>query len=90
MVSMSGYAYTENWLMMSYALFVLAGICWLPVVWLQMRMASMACGAAQNGHDLPEKYWCYTWWWAALGMIAFPAMLVIFALMVFKAELLSG
>jgi uncharacterized membrane protein len=33
---------TGLWLALSMGLYVLAGACWLPVVWLQLRMAAMA------------------------------------------------
>jgi len=84
MVSMAGYSLTENWLLITYAMFALAGASWLPVVWLQIHMADMARKAAQNKIDLPKKYWVYARRWESLGMIAFPAMLVVFGMMVFK------
>jgi len=84
MASIAGYSLTESWLLITYAMFALAGLCWLPVVWLQIRMADMARGAAQNRISLPEKYWVYARKWKVLGMIAFPATLTIFGLMVFK------
>ena len=31
----------QLWLVASYALYVLAGLCWVPVVWLQIRMKQM-------------------------------------------------
>ncbi len=87
LVSLGGYSLTEAWLLVTYALFILAGICWLPVVWLQVRMRDMAHEAVQNGDRLPSSYWLYAKWWTALGMIAFPAMLAVFALMVFRPEI---
>lgn len=83
MVSMAGYSYTEAWLLGTYALFVLAGACWLPVVWIQIQMAKIAAGNINN-IALPENYWCFARIWQRLGMIAFPAMLIVYALMVFK------
>ncbi len=82
MVSMSGYSWKEPWLLGTYALFVLAGVCWLPVVWMQIRMAKIA---ADCKNELPQKYWQYARMWERLGMIAFPAMLIVFGLMVFKS-----
>jgi len=84
MVSVAGYSLTESWLLATYALFLFAGACWLPVVWLQIRMARMARESVETGHDLPSLYWLYGRWWTALGVLAFPAMLAIFALMVFR------
>src|SRR5215470_17558105 len=38
LVDMAGYSPAETWLMWTYGLYLAAGACWLPVVWLQMRM----------------------------------------------------
>ena len=84
MVSMAGYSLTESWLVATYALFVLAGLSWLPVVWLQIQMAKMARGAADRSTDLPQRYWRFSHIWMMLGMIAFPSMLVVYGMMVFK------
>lgn len=81
MVSMSGYSWQEEWLLGTYALFVLAGVCWLPVVWMQIQMAKIA---AVCKNELPQKYWQYACIWERLGIIAFTAMLIVFGLMVFK------
>jgi len=81
MVAMSGYSYTDAWLLWTYALFVLAGASWLPVVWIQIKMASIA---ANSRNELPQDYWRLARIWVWLGMIAFPAMLIVFGLMVFK------
>ena len=89
MVAMAGYPYTEAWLLGTYLLFALAGACWLPVVWLQIQMAKIAA-VNINNHELPENYWRYARIWQRLGMIAFPAMLIIYGLMVFKPTALLG
>ncbi|WZB69926.1 DUF2269 domain-containing protein [Achromobacter xylosoxidans] len=39
---MAGWSPTTPWLALSIGLYALAGACWLPVVWLQLRMAAMA------------------------------------------------
>jgi uncharacterized membrane protein len=41
---------------MSLALYLLAGLCWVPVVWIQIRMARLAEAAASNGLELPATY----------------------------------
>ena len=88
MVAMAGYSYTEAWLLGTYALFILAGICWLPVVWIQIQMAKIAAENINN-KTLPGNYWRYARIWQRLGMIAFPAMLIIYGLMVFKPTALG-
>lgn len=84
LVSMAGYSLTETWLLATYALFILAGIWWLPVVWLQIQMEKMARTALDNKTDLPPRYWRYAIFWERLGMLAFPSMVIVYGLMVFK------
>ena len=73
-----------DWLLLSLALYALAGACWLPVVWLQYKMWSLSTDAATNDKALPEQYWRYTRIWFWLGVPAFAAMLSIVFLMLFK------
>ena len=72
------------WVAASLALYALAGACWLPVVWLQIRMRDMAA-AALGRHDAPPpKYWRMARLWFWLGVPAFAAMVLVVALMVAK------
>ena len=84
MVSIAGYPLTQTWLLWTYALYVLAGVCWLPVVWLQIRMAAMAGAILNSSAPLPARYWQYARYWEWLGYPAFLAMFAIYGLMVFK------
>jgi uncharacterized membrane protein len=79
-----GYTLTDTWLITTYILFILAGMGWLPVVWLQIQMAKMACEAADAQGELPQRYWQYALYWERLGKLAFPAMLIVYGLMVIK------
>nr|CAA6814482.1 MAG: Unknown protein [uncultured Thiotrichaceae bacterium] len=72
------------WIVWSLILYVLAGVCWLPVVWLQMRMRDLAIQADREGAALPAQYWRYARIWFWLGVPAFAAMLLVVFLMVFK------
>ena len=72
-------------LWMTLGLYILAGICWLPVVWLQIRMAKIAEKAhKENADTIPEPYWRYARRWELLGYPAFCATIVIYFLMVMK------
>jgi uncharacterized membrane protein len=84
LASMAGYPLTQSWLLATYVLFILAGMWWLPVVWLQIQMAKMAKAAAANNTGLPQRYWHYAIIWERLGMLAFPSMVAVYGLMVFK------
>lgn len=81
---LAGWPLSTPWLAASLVLFGVAGACWLPVVWLQLRMQAMAGQAAQDQTDLPSAYWRYARWWEVLGYPAFAAMAVVFYLMAAK------
>jgi uncharacterized membrane protein len=87
LITMAGYSMTETWLLATYVLFILAGIWWLPVVWLQIQMAKIARTAADDNTALPQRYWRYAILWERLGMLAFPSMLIVYWLMVLKPTL---
>lgn len=87
LVSLTSYSFTESWLLATYTLFILAGMWWLPVVWLQIQMAKMARIASDQKTELPERYWRYALFWERLGMLAFPAMVIVYGLMVFKPNI---
>ena len=83
----AGYALDEAWIMLSLALYVVTGACWLPVVWLQARMRDLAVAALDDGAELPPLYRRYMRIWFALGWPAFLSVVAIFALMVFRPAL---
>lgn len=73
------------WVKWTLALYALAGLCWLPVVWLQIKMAKMAQAAYAKGENvLPREYKSYQMAWEWLGYPAFCAMVAVFFLMVLK------
>ena len=76
--------WTTRWIVWTFALYALAGACWLPVVWLQIRMRRMAESAAAQGTPLPPQYFRYLRIWTALGVPAFVALVIVFWLMVAK------
>lgn len=83
----TGWPWNTPWILISFGLYVLAGICWLPVVWLQLRMARMAESCAQEKRPLPPDYWQQAKLWERLGYPAFAAMLAVYFLMVLKPDL---
>lgn len=74
----------STWLLIAYCLYALAGICWLPVVWLQIRMRDLSAHAEEHQQALPDLYWRYAKIWFYLGIPAFIAMVLLVMLMVFK------
>ena len=84
LVRIAGYAILSRWIVWSILLFLLAGACWLPVVWMQLRMRDMAAAAVAAGTELPERYWRFHRIWVALGVPAFLALAIVFYLMIAK------
>lgn len=85
MLRIAGFPMHSKWIMWSVALYVIAIVCWLPVVGLQYRLKRIAASTAAAGAaDLPPEYWRNLRWWVALGIPAFFAFVAIFYLMVAK------
>lgn len=80
----AGWPWNSGWIVAAVVLYLLAGACWLPVVWLQIQMAKLAAAAVAEGTPLPSRYWLYAKWWERLGYPAFSAMVVVYFLMVMK------
>lgn len=84
MAYLAHYPWHARWLLWTIVLYLVAGACWLPVVWMQIRMRDMATQAAAHDEPLPPRYWRYLRIWVALGIPAFLALVVVFYLMVAK------
>jgi uncharacterized membrane protein len=67
------------WFSTVLGLFVFVGACWVPVVWIQIRIRDLI--AAEAGSDSYRKLMR---WWVALGVPAFAGVLIILYLMVSK------
>jgi uncharacterized membrane protein len=87
MALLAGIPLLSGWLLLSIALYILVGACWLPVVWLQIQLRRIAKESLDSGAPLPPRYYRYLGYWFALGWPAFIAVLAIFYLMVFKPEI---
>jgi uncharacterized membrane protein len=82
-----GWPLTEPWLLWSLGLYILIGLFWLPVVWIQMRLRDLARAAAAANAPLPATYHRLYRIWFACGIPAFLAILVIVWLMVERPAL---
>ncbi|HMS06276.1 MAG TPA: DUF2269 domain-containing protein [Burkholderiaceae bacterium] len=84
MAHLAGLPLSTPWLAASLVLYAVAGLCWLPVVVLQIRMHALARRAADIGQALPPAYWRMARAWFWLGVPAFSAMVLVVVLMVGK------
>lgn len=88
MASITDLPLTTPWIMYSLVLYVIAGACWLPVVYLQIQMQKMSHIALENNQKLPKFYNKYAKLWFFLGIPAFVAMVLVVMLMTLKSTLL--
>lgn len=78
-----GWPFDSAWSIAVWSLYAFAGACWIPVVFIQVRLARTA-------QDVPSIEWLprsfHRWFrlWFALGVPAFLAVIAIFWLMVAK------
>ena len=87
LIHLAGYSWAEPWLIATYSLYLLAFICWVPVVHLQIRIRDLAGVAMAEGTPLPSEAKRAYRIWFALGWPAFGALVCVFWLMVAKPAL---
>jgi len=76
-----GWPLTEPWLLWSIGLYIVIGLFWLPVVWIQVRLRDLARAAAAADAPLPATYNRLYRIWFACGFPAFIAIVAIVWLM---------
>jgi uncharacterized membrane protein len=88
-----GWPLTEGWIVASLGLYVVVGLFWLPVVWIQARLRDIARACAATGAPLPPRFDRLYRIWFAFGFPAFVSVLAILWLMLARpdmAPLVSG
>lgn len=79
-----GWSLLEGWIVLALGLYVVVGLFWLPVVWMQVRLRALAIAARNEGLPLPDAYHRLYRVWFAFGVPAFAAVLAILWLMIAK------
>jgi uncharacterized membrane protein len=87
LASQMGYPLTQPWILASLALYLGVGMCWLPVVWIQVELRNLARQATRANAPLPARYHLLFRIWFWLGWPAFAGVIAIFALMIWKPSL---
>ena len=83
----AGYPLLSGWIGVSLVLYVVTGLCWLPVVWIQLKLRDLADEAARLDKPLPPRYFRLFRLWFVLGFPAFAAVTGILWLMIAKPSL---
>jgi uncharacterized membrane protein len=74
----------EAWLATSLALYAVAGLFWVPVIFMQIEMRNLARVAAEKGEPLPPRYFALFRRWFAFGIPGFGSVMTILYLMIAK------
>lgn len=82
-----GWPLGTRWILLSAALYVLIGLCWLPVVVIQIRLRDLALASLAQGQPLGASFDRLFRSWVALGIAAFAAILAIVWLMLARPPL---
>ena len=83
----AGVPLTDGWLLLSLVFYAFAGLFWLPVVWMQMRMRDLAAAAVRHGTPLGADYHRLFRLWFLFGFPGFGAVIAILWLMIAKPAL---
>lgn len=84
LIELAGFGWANRWLVISYGLYLLAGLCWLPVVWIQHRMMRMLERKIAGGGFDESLFERLRRAWFLLGWPAFGGLIFVFYLMVAK------
>jgi uncharacterized membrane protein len=84
LIARAGFDWSQLWLVAAFALYAFAGLCWLPVVAIQLRLKRMLEARAAGGPFDDAAYRRLFRLWFLLGWPAFGAVVVIYWLMVAK------
>lgn len=82
-----GWHLSEGWIVLSLALYVVTGLFWLPVVWMQHKMRDLARAALEKNQSLPMRYHQLHRAWFLCGFPAFFAVLAIIWLMIARPSI---
>jgi uncharacterized membrane protein len=81
---LSSTGFTERWLMASLALYAVAGLFWVPVIFMQIEMRDLARVAAAENQPLPPRYFALVRRWMLFGIPGFGSVMTIVWLMIAK------
>ena len=84
LASIAGFPLGSPWIAASIALYLVAAACWIPVVFIQIRMRDIAARCERDGTKPGADFAALARRWFWLGWPAFFALAAVFWLMVAK------
>ena len=86
LMAMSATTFSERWLVISLGLYAVAGLFWVPVVFMQIDMRNLARAAAAQDQPLPPRYFALFRRWFVFGIPGFGSVMIILWLMIAKPQ----
>jgi uncharacterized membrane protein len=84
LMALSGTTLAERWLVSSLGLYAVAGLFWIPVIFMQIEMRDLARKAAAQRQPLPPRYFKLFRRWSLFGIPGFGSVMIILWLMIAK------
>jgi uncharacterized membrane protein len=84
LMALSATTLAERWLATSLLLYVVAGLFWLPVIFMQVEMRDLAQMALAQDAPLPPRYFTLFRRWFVFGIPGFGSVMIILWLMIAK------
>jgi uncharacterized membrane protein len=84
LMMLSSTGFTELWISASLGLYAVAGLFWVPVVFMQIEMRDLARSAAAENTALPPRYFALFRRWFLFGIPGFGSVMLILWLMIAK------
>ena len=86
LMMLSSTSFAERWLSASLVLYAVAGLFWIPVIFMQIEMRDLASAATVSGQPLPPRYFTLFRRWFWFGIPGFGSVMIILWLMIAKPE----
>ena len=86
LMMLTGTTLSERWLMTSLGLYVVAGLFWIPVIFMQIEMRDLARSAVTDGLPLPPRHFVLFRRWFLFGIPVFGSVMIILWLMIAKPQ----
>lgn len=85
MAYVKGYVLSQFWGIVSFVGYGIAGFCWLPIIFLQMKCHDLAIDAQVCNIALSKIYYQYLIAWVVLGLLAVFSIITVFYFMVYRS-----
>jgi uncharacterized membrane protein len=84
LMALSATTLAERWLVTSLLLYAVAGLFWIPVIFMQIEMRDLAVMAMAQSAPLPPRYFTLFRRWFVFGVPGFGSVMIILWLMIAK------